>query len=189
MFKRLGLGLLLTAALIGSAMGQQWPNIPLVNGASYCGSTVNGVCVQTVPAGPALTGNETIPLDTNVANGVSPQTAKIDVTSLGVGPYQYNAPVTTDSITVLANTRHLILEPAGTIAALTVVFPAASGLLDNQTFGLCTTQIVTTLTVTAGSGTTVSNAPTALLVPVATGGASCPEWVYRITNTTWYRVQ
>lgn len=189
MFKRLGLGLLLSAALVGSAIGQQWPNVPQVNGPSYCGSTVNGVCVQTVPAGPALTGNETLPLDTNAPNGSTPQTAKIDITSLGVGPYQYNAPLTGDSITVLANTRHLILEPAGTISTLTVVFPAATGLLDNQIFGLCTTQIVTTLTTTAGSGTTVLNAPTALLVPVATGAASCPEWVYRITNTTWYRIQ
>ena len=42
---------------------------------------------------------------------------------------------------------------------------------------------------TAGSGTTVNNKPTALLVPVTTGGASCVEWVYRATNTTWYRVQ
>lgn len=189
MFKRLGLGLIVTVAMLTSAIAQQWPNVPIVNGASYCQSTVNGVCVSTIPAGPALTGNETLPLDTNLANGASPQTAKIDVTSLGVGPYQYSAPLTAASITVLANTRHLIIEPAGTIAALTVVFPAASGLLDNQTFGLCSTQIVTTLTTTAGSGTTVLNAPTALVVPVATGNASCPEWVYRLSNTTWYRVQ
>jgi hypothetical protein len=83
----------------------------------------------------------------------------------------------------------LILEPAGTIAALTVVWPAATGLTDGQLMGICTTQIVTALTTTNGAGATVLNAPTALLVPVATGAGSCVEWVYRVTNTSWYRVQ
>ena len=85
----------------------------------------------------------------------------------------------------------MLIQPAGTIAAFTVVFPAATTLTeaDGQLFGLCTTQIVTALTVTAGAGTTVSNAPTALLVPVATGAGSCVEWIYRLSNTTWYRVQ
>jgi hypothetical protein len=45
------------------------------------------------------------------------------------------------------------------------------------------------LTVTAGSGTTVMNAPTAMLVPVATGAASCVAWIYYAANTKWYRVQ
>jgi hypothetical protein len=51
--------------------------------------------------------------------------------SLGLGPYAYNAPLTGASITVTNFQRRLILEPAGTIATLTVVLPpvGAAGTL------------------------------------------------------------
>lgn len=191
MFKRFGLtGLLILAAGIGGAIAQQWVNFPVIGGAAYCSSTVNTACVNTVPAGPALTGNETVPVDTNSAN--LPTTAKINVTAMGVGPNQYTAPLTGQSVVVAPNTRQLIIEPAGTIAAYAVVFPYTGvggiTLLEGQRLGICSTAIITTLTVTAGTGTTLNGAPTAALVPVTTGGASCPEWVYRASNTTWYRV-
>lgn len=189
----LGSAILALSAVAAVADGY-FPNFPIVGSASYCGGFSTGVsgqvCTVTVPAGPtALTGNETLVVDTHLSQGQQPQTVAVDVTSLGAGPYAYNAPLTGASITVTAQQRRLILEPAGTIATLTVVFPAASGLLDNQLFGLCTTAIVTALTVTNGAGTTVLNPPTALLVPVATGAGSCVEWVYRQANTSWYRVQ
>lgn len=189
---KMGLAAFALVAFAGLAFGQGsgfWSNWPVVSGASYCATTTNGVCTATVPAGPtALTGNETLPANTGVGNGATANVL-IKPASIGAGPYAYNAPLTGASITVAGTTRRLILEPAGTIAALTVVMPAAADLTDNQLFGLCTTQIVTALTVTAGSGTTVLNAPTAMLVPVATGAGSCVEWVYRVTNTSWYRVQ
>lgn len=179
--------------LAGGVIAGQWNNsFPIVGGSSYCATTVNAVCTSTIPAGPSvLTGNEVVPADTNLSGGRNPQTVVIPVGRLGAGPTTYNVPVTTDSVTITNTTRRLIIEPAGTIAAFTVVFPAATTLTqaDGQLFGLCTTQIVTTLTTTAGAGTTVANAPTALLVPVATGAASCVEWIYRLSNTTWYRVQ
>lgn len=191
MFKKLGLSLAALLATVGIviAAGSFTQNLPIIGSPSYCGSTENTTCVLTVPAGPALTGNETIPVDTNLAAGAGPASVAVDVTSLGAGPYQYNAPLTGASLTLTAQQRRLIIEPAGTIAALTVVFPAAAGLVDTQLMGICTTQVVTALTTTAGSGTTILNAPTALLVPVATGAGSCVEWVYRQTNTSWYRVQ
>jgi hypothetical protein len=193
MLKKLGLALfaLVAAASITAYAAGNFGLWPILNGAAYCGATGNdGTCTSTIPAGPtALTGNETIPMDTNLAQGIQPQTILAQPRSLGAGPYQYAAPLTGASLTLTAQQRRLILEPAGTIAALTVVFPAATGLVDNQLMGLCTTQIVTALTLTAGSGTTILNGPTALLVPVATGAASCVEWVYRASNTSWYRVQ
>lgn len=194
MLKKLGLGsLALVATLVASvAVAGLWNNFPKVGGARYCITTVNGVCQQYVPAGPTtLTGNETVPLDTNLGSGANPQTVIANIGKLGAGKTTYNTPVTTDSITIDAQTRQLIVTPAGTIAAMTLVFPTATLLAeaDGQRFGFCTTQIITTLTVTAGSGTTVSNAPSAMLVPVATGGASCVEWIYSLSNTTWYRVQ
>jgi len=191
MFKKLALALV-AVTIGGFATAGIWNNFPKVGGAAYCITTVNGVCQQTVPAGPsALTGNETIPLDTNLPSGQMPQTVIANIGKLGAGKTTYNVPVTTDSITIDAQTRQLIVQPAGTIAAMTLVFPAATTLTeaDGQRFGFCTTQIITTLTTTAGAGTTVLNAPTAMLVPVATGAGSCVEWIYRLSNTTWYRVQ
>lgn len=194
MLKKLGLAIisLVAATSIAAYAAGNFGLWPILNGASYCASLENtsATCTNTVPAGPtALTGIETIPADTNAAQGIQPQTILIQPRSLGAGPYQYNAPLTGASLTLTASQRRLILEPAGTIATLTVTFPAATGLVDNQLMGLCTTQIVTALTLSAGSGTTILNGPTALLVPVATGAASCVEWVYRASNTSWYRVQ
>lgn len=194
MLKKLSLAIfaLLAATSIAAYAAGNFGLWPILNGAAYCASLENtsATCTNTVPAGPtALTGNETIPMDTNLAQGIQPQTILAQPRSLGAGPYQYAAPLTGASLTLTAQQRRLIVEPAGTIAALTVVFPAASTLVDNQLMGLCTTQVVTALTLTAGSGTTILNGPTALLVPVATGAGSCVEWVYRAANTSWYRVQ
>ncbi len=182
---------LVASTLLAHAAGM-FANLPIVGGVAYCALYAGDgtTCAGSVPAGPtALTGNEKVPADTGLAGGASPQTVYIDVSSLGAGPTQYSVPLTGASITVAAATRQVIVEPAGTIAALTLVMPAASGLTEGQRFGFCTTQIVTALTITDGSGATVQNKPTAMLVPVATGGASCVEWVYVASTTKWYRTQ
>lgn len=172
------------------AIAQMWGNFPILGGASYCFQTGNaGTCTSTIPAGPAMTGLETIPTDTNAANGGNPQTVKTPITALGAGTLNYSVPTTGGTVTATAQNRNVIIEPAGTLSTLTLVLPAATTLTQGQKLGFCTTQIVSTLTVTAGTGTTVSTAPTAMLVPVVTGGASCVEWVYRQANTTWYRTQ
>ncbi len=191
MLKKIGLSLfaLISTIVIANAISGNQLGLPLVDGASYCSSYTNSTCSNTVAAGPALTGDETIIANTNISGGASPQTVVIDVTTLGAGPYQYAAPATGETLTLTAKQRRLIIEPSTTLATLGITFPASTALTDAQLMGVCTTQIVTALTVTAGSGTTVNNKPTALLVPVTTGGASCVEWVYRATNTTWYRVQ
>lgn len=192
MLKKLGLSLfaICFTAIAALAISGNQLGFPIIDGASYCSSYGNNsVCSNTVAAGPALTGDETLIVNTNIGGGASPQTALIDITTLGAGPYQYAAPSTGETLTLTAKQRRLIIEPSTTLATLGVTFPASTGLTDAQLMGVCTTQIVTALTVTAGSGTTVNNKPTALLVPVATGAGSCVEWVYRATNTTWYRVQ
>lgn len=193
MLKKLGLSLLaiISTVIVANAISGNQLGFPVVGGASYCSSYGNGgVCSNTVAAGPTIsTGNETIIANTNLSGGASPQTVLFPISILGSGPYQYNAPLTGASLTLTAKQRRLILEPAGTIATLEVAFPTAATLSDNQLMGLCTTQIVTALTLTAGSGTTILNKPTALLVPVTTGAGSCVEWVYRQSNTSWYRVQ
>lgn len=201
--KKLMAGLAAILVLGGGAIAAgMFPGFPIVGYPAYCISFLmnptTGVATTTcngpqTPAGPAtITGNELIPADTQLSQGQAPQTVLITPASLGAGPYVYNAPLTGASITLTNLQRRLVLEPAGTIATLTVVFPAAATLIDGQLISLCTTQIVTALTITPGTGTTVNNTVTALLVPVATGAASCPEWVYReltATTGTWYRTQ
>lgn len=75
----------------------------------------------------------------------------------------------------------VIVDPGSTTAAQTITMPAAA--LDGQllfiAFG---TNGVTALTIAANSGQTVVGAPT-------TGLAASPaSFVYRNSNTTWYRV-
>ena len=189
MLKRIGYAITaLALTTFGVALAQTWPNLPIVGGSSYCGSTVNNACVSTIPAGPALSGTETIPADTNLSQGRSPQTAKIPVTSIGLGPTQWVIPLNGEAIPQTPYARRMQLVPAGTLAALTVLLQLTDLTSDGQLFGLCSTQTITALTVTAHSGTTLSApAPTALTI--STTGAYCYEWVYRSSNTTWYRVQ
>jgi|SRR5665213_822805 len=177
------------AALSQSGSMGLWLGFPQLGGPSYCSSTVNGVCTNTVPAGPAITGNEVIPADTHAAGGQQPQSGIIPLAAIGAGPYDYEVPLTGATITETAQQNDLIIDPAGTIAALTIVLPVSTTLVDGQRWGMCTTQIVSTLTLTAGSGTTIKDAPTAMLVPVATGAASCFKFRYIVSKTAWYRTQ
>lgn len=72
------------------------------------------------------------------------------------------------------------IEPAGTLATLTVNLPSTS--LSGLVLRIATTQTITALSVTASGGATVNNAPTTL--PAGSGFA----YLYRGNNTTWYRV-
>jgi hypothetical protein len=191
MFKKLSIGLAALLACVGLAIaGGNFNYWPIVGGAAYQCSNNNGTQVCTVPAGPSIiTGNEYIPADTNLPQGIAPQTILFTPANLGAGPYQYSAPLTGASVTILPQSRRLVIDPAGTIAALTVVFPAATLLVDGQMLGLCSTQVVTALTLTAGTGSTILNGPTALAIPPATGAGTCYEWTYRLANTSWYRTQ
>lgn len=188
---RLGLlAVVLTVSSIGAALaGGLFNNLPQVGGAAYCALYAgDGVtCQGNVPAGPSVTtGLETIPADTNAAQGVSPQTVRLGLASLGALPYQYATPLTATSVTVANTTGKLVLDPAGTIATLTVTLPAAIALIDGQTFEIGSSQTVTALTLTGGSGTTISNAPTA--ITVSTTANMGFKLVYRAANTKWYRL-
>lgn len=194
--KRLLTGLaaaaLVAAAFTSSARADgMFSGYPIVGGSSYCNATTNGVCSSTIPAGPSPLGTERIPADTGLSQGRNPQTALVPSAALGGGAIQYAEPLTTNSITVNAKgagtpaatttTGTLVLKPAGTIAALTVVLPPASALVDNQKLVITSTQIVTALTLTAGSGTSLGTAVTALAAGTPVG------LVYRAADTTWYR--
>lgn len=156
----------------------------------------NNVCNAYAPAGPTtVTGSETVMSDTHLPSGQQPATVNMPLTAIGGGKLSVQAPLTGATINVDAQTRQLILNPAGTIATLTVNFPAASSTTpyDGQRIGICGTQIVTALTLGGGTGNTFNPAvQTATLVPVVTGAASCTEYIYSKTSTTagvWFRTQ
>lgn len=92
----------------------------------------------------------------------------------------YQVPVTGFSITASASDNVILLEPAGTLASGTVIMPASPK--DKQVVRIATTATITALTVSANTGQTLKGAVTTL---AANGFAS---WIYRSTNTTWYRI-
>lgn len=97
---------------------------------------------------------------------------------------QYSAPLTGTSVAVNNNSAdtHLIITPAGTLAALTITLPAVANLRDKQTLIVNSTQVITALTIAANGATAVLGAPTTL----AANGYFTLK--YDLTLTTWYRV-
>lgn len=165
-----------------AAFGQAFPNYPTIGvpANTECLSYGNNnVCNQYRPAGPTnLAPTATVPADTNYSNGNMPQTVRVPAGLLGAVAVDA-APLTGTSITVAAGTSKLMLNPAGTIAALTVVLPPATSLVDGQSFNIYSTQTVTALTVTAGTGTTI--VPT-----ITTVTAAAPiRLVYSAAGAKW----
>jgi hypothetical protein len=87
------------------------------------------------------------------------------------------APATTGSITLI-NNQHNLVNPAATIAVLTMVFPDSP--VNNDTVTVKFTQIVTAITYTAGTG-----GATILSQVNGTVGGNY-TWVYDSGNNTWY---
>jgi len=182
MFKKLGLSLVAVFAVAGIAFAAgNFGLWPILGGASYCGSTGTSGCVSTIPAGPTATGLETIPADTNAAQGIQPQTVLVPITSMFSGLAVYESPLTGVSITMAAGTQKLIITPAGTIAAHTIVLPPATALSDGYIFAYSSTQIITALTVTPGTGTTVVPTLTTSIAAANQGRAL----VYRASTAQW----
>ena len=75
---------------------------------------------------------------------------------------QAASPLTGTTVTLTADIANkiLVLTPAGTIAALTVAFPADASTAVGQSITVFSTQIITALTV--NGATTIYNAPTAM---------------------------
>lgn len=94
---------------------------------------------------------------------------------------QYAAPSASGfTVTVAQNNTWLLLTPTGTFAAGAIVLPSAP--TDKSEVSVNCTQIVTSLTVSAG-GTTVTGAPTTL---AAANGFFTMR--YDAATAAWYRV-
>jgi hypothetical protein len=94
--------------------------------------------------------------------------------------YNHQTPNTGFDIDIDNEVGTLILDPAGTLATGTITMPDTP--YDGQVQRICTSATITSLTVNGNTGQTIKNPPSTL-----TAGSGC-GFIYRSTNTTWYRL-
>ena len=92
-------------------------------------------------------------------------------------PYAYTTPTSGSTVTASSTANNLILNPAGSLATLTIAMPSTPA--DGQIFSVSTTQIITVLTFTATP--TIYNAPTTL----AAGAVA--RFQYSAAVNSWFR--
>ena len=100
--------------------------------------------------------------------------ALLDGSGDGVGGYLYARPASADTLTAPAHLGAYVIDPAGELAALTIVLPPAP--VDGQLFEVSTTRTIDAFSATGGGG--------ALGVLAAGGGIG---WRYRDASLSWYR--
>lgn len=186
MLKKISLALVavITASV---AMAGLWNNFPKVGSDRYCITYVNGVCSQYAPAGPAtLTGNETIPADTNLSNGQQPQTVIVPINLInGNALAMYTG--ATISQTIPDNIYNIILSHSTTISTANLALPANP--IDGQRIRVGTNQTVSTLSVHGGASGYPLASGTPTVITASTTGSMGYEWVFSATAGKWYRLQ
>lgn len=94
-------------------------------------------------------------------------------------------PTTGNTITVPRfNDRYYYITPAGTLATLTLALPSSTNARDGQKVSIFSTQTITALTVTAGSGNTMGG--TTLSAMTAN---TLYEFIYSASAAKWIRVK
>lgn len=105
---------------------------------------------------------------------------KVDGNSGVLQSYDYQVLTTGFSYTFATGTTTLIANPAGTLATGTITMPGSPA--DGMVVTFMSTQEVTALTISGNSGQSIGGSQTAQLP-----ANSAMSFVYRLTNTTWYR--
>lgn len=95
--------------------------------------------------------------------------------------YVVSTPTTGQTVTIASGQKTAVINPAGTLATLTVQLPGCTTAYDGSEARFSSTQIVTALSVTAASGS-VADAPGSLAV----GGGN--GYICVGSSTTWYRL-
>jgi hypothetical protein len=90
---------------------------------------------------------------------------------------QYYTPATLGTVTMSAGQQRAIINPAATIAVLTVVLPPTP--INNQIAGISFTQAVTALTISAGTNTVVAS-PTSAAIDTTF------RFIYQLSSTSWF---
>lgn len=185
--------------LMGVAAGQQglFGPFPIIGGSSYCSSTINNTtCANTVPAGPAaLTGSETILVNTNLSQGRSPQNALATPATFNANPITFQTvtiPTMTAATPISASNLDggVVYTSTGTITSANITLPANAA--QNQRYEISSNRTITTLSVTAASGDSMATntTPTAL-----TASTTAPNGYTFVcdkaggTTCTWHRLR
>lgn len=184
-------------AIGGFAFGQGqglFGPFPVIGGASYCAAYGNNnTCTSTIPAGPvALTGSETILVNTNLSQGRSPQNALATPATLNANPIYFAPTITTTTPSISASNLDggVVFTSAATITSAAITLP--SNPAQNQRYEISSNRTITTLSVSAASGDSIATntAPTALTASTTApngytfvcdkaGGSTC----------TWHRLR
>jgi hypothetical protein len=180
-----------------------FPGLPIVGSAAYCQGYSNystsvttpgtlptpNACNSTAPAGPSIvTGSELIPADTELANGVPPQTVYVPMASLNALPITVATVITGatgNTLVAAATSGGYILHSTASVTSVVLSLPAAP--IDGQQFAVSADQLITSLTVTSPTaGVTVTKTPS-ILTPSTTGTFGY-RFLYNAASTNWYRL-
>lgn len=164
-----GLAALFAASAFAATTGGLWSTLP------------------TVPAANGLTGNELSPADTELTQGVQPQTELLSTTQYRALNYSQQTPLTGFAIVVAQNVGQLQLTPAGTLATGTITFPPNA--VDGQQFCIFDTQTQTAVTLAPATGQTINGtAITALVANTRYCYMYAGSTANAGTANAWYRV-
>jgi len=105
---------------------------------------------------------------------------KIDGNNGVLQSYDFQVLTTGFSYTFASGTTTLIAAPAGTLATGTITMPGSPA--DGMVVTITTTQEITALTIAGNSGQSIGGSQVALMA-----ANSSISFVYRQSNTTWYR--
>lgn len=193
--RALTLALIGLLALAGASFSQQgaFPNYPIVGASSYCSSYTNGVCTNTVPAGPTvLTGNEQIPANTELANGQSPQNVLITPASLGANPVTFVTVANTGNPSAISSSNlsgGVVFVGTVTITQANITLPSSP--INGQQFVLSSNRTITTLVVTAASGDAIASNTNPTILTASTTISNGYRFICRLVSgvCTWSRLQ
>jgi hypothetical protein len=192
------LGAFAAIAIGGITLAQQGyfgPNLPIVGGAAYSCGSVNGVSNCTVPAGPlVLTGNETIPVNTNLSQGRSPQQVLVKPANLNANPITFQTvviPTATAATPISASNLDggVVYISTGTITSANITLPSSA--INGQTYHVSSNRTITTLSVTAASGDSMGTNTTPTVLTASTTVPNGYNFICSKSGTvcTWYRLQ
>jgi len=165
-----------------------FPYWPIVGSGSYCASTTNTTCTSTIAAGPSIiTGNETIPANTNSTTG-GPANVYISLKSLSALPIQVVV-VTTPPAGISASniSGGVLYTSTGTITSANITLPAAP--IDQQQYIVASNRTITTLSVTAGGSASMGGNVTPTVLTASTTAPQNYHFIYNAADTSWYRLQ
>lgn len=94
--------------------------------------------------------------------------------------FDFQTTTTGFSYTLPSGYTGVVFTPAATLASGTVTMPSSPS--DGMVVTIASTQVITALSLAGNTGQSIVNAITTLLA----GGAA--SFVYRASNSTWYKV-